>query len=272
MIKKHEPGQTFISWCVSPCDCSDVSLLNSVLSQAFSESFGISASQPVLDTNGAAVGVASVDFNLDVFSETLARIATASSSDLVLFVMTESDGALAAVSVGTQFIYDISDVTLDDGTTTRIISKVFAAECKEPAVAAAALFFSSKNRSEGQLYIEDNRFLLALPISDGLLRWTLVTSVSTACLAGFYPDIEHATCSQCPWPTTSTANSTGCDCCLQGFYWKKSICKACPENAICPGGQLQPRPVAGYWGDPESPLMDEFRICTPLSACPGAFD
>eukprot|EP00163_Fabomonas_tropica_P003486 TRINITY_DN1298_c0_g1_i2.p1 TRINITY_DN1298_c0_g1~~TRINITY_DN1298_c0_g1_i2.p1 ORF type:complete len:2301 (+),score=155.89 TRINITY_DN1298_c0_g1_i2:1379-8281(+) len=59
------------------------------------------------------------------------------------------------------------------------------------------------------------------------------------------------------------------DCPEPGSYGKGNQCRACPENAVCPGG-FRVHPAPGYWNSKED--SPEIIRCVPAEACLGGFD
>lgn len=53
--------------------------------------------------------------------------------------------------------------------------------------------------------------------------------------------------------------------CMEGYYGRAAdvVCTACPQNAFCPGGALDPLPNAGFFRVGRT----EFAVCTPPEAC-----
>lgn len=57
--------------------------------------------------------------------------------------------------------------------------------------------------------------------------------------------------------------------CSEGFFGAAGeMCSICPQGALCPGGNADPYPRAGFWRSSRS----VFLACSPAHACPGGAD
>jgi len=94
-------------------------------------------------------------------------------------------------------------------------------------------------------------------------------------LTEYQPSNQSTTCLSCmdKSQTRFTSSTSLLHClCLNGYYkidYPNAVtaCKACPDNANCPGGWTIPIPDRGHFRDPE--ILDLIKLCYPISSCPG---
>jgi len=158
---------------------------------------GLSAVRALTRLDGEVVGVMAIDYTLDGLAELLQQSAQRAATGMVLYIAERNNGLLVATSEGNSASFQSDGITRANATHCNVpeIRKVARTLKELDAIVAAKI--------NGELFIDNHRYVLSTAFIQDGLEWDFVVIQAVSCLPGYFEDVEHVRCSECPFPSYS---------------------------------------------------------------------